>query len=39
LAHPLRLHGKITTEFRNLAFDDMWQVGASEPPLSFARGM
>jgi hypothetical protein len=37
LAHSLRLHGEITTDFRDLALDSIRQFGTSEPRLSSPR--
>ena len=38
LAHPLRLHGEITTDFRDVAVDPLRQFGASQPaPVFRAR--
>jgi hypothetical protein len=36
LAHPLRLHGEIATDFSDLAFDNIRQFGGSRP-LVFAQ--
>jgi hypothetical protein len=36
LAHPLRLHGEIATDFSDLAFNNIRQFGGSRP-LVFAR--
>jgi hypothetical protein len=34
LPHPLPLNGEIATEFRDLAFDDIRQIGGSRPSVS-----
>ena len=38
LAHPLHLHGQVTTDFHDLAFNGIRQFGGSAPPLSPPRG-
>ena len=38
LAHPLHLHGHVTTDFRDLTFDGVRQFGGSAPPLRPPRG-
>src|SRR5205814_3789374 len=37
LAHSLHLHGKVATDFRDLAFNGIEQFGGSAPPLSPPR--
>ena len=34
LMYPLRLHGEIAAEFRDLAFDNIWQFGGPRSPVS-----
>jgi len=38
LVHPLYLHGQVTTDLYDLAFNGIRQLGVSAPPRSSRRG-
>jgi hypothetical protein len=38
LTHPLHLHGQVTTDLHDVAFNGIRQFGGSAPPLSPPRG-